>query len=297
LLSGAESEADPWITGEPAVEMPRNPNHLEPIPAYDPDGYNQAVFKSLIGEDAGELWMISKPSFSTEYAVILRHVVIYVNPDDVVDRKVETEKWMVEYVEPKKQIWRWKEIEGGKSVLDIHVTKEVTRRQVEVSKEFSSTMSDAWTSVLRKTRYADTGYQGFDGATFQFYCHYHLFGEIWSPNSGLPAMLTELGEKLAEVAKAEVQDRSKLIAECTALAMKIKAEDQKPPQKDGDSLRSVPSGNNFPRYENRSHFRSAVRSAGRTFWGTGKVLQGFASRHFHAKRAISHVCASRSGGT
>jgi len=232
LLWVDKAKANPWGAGEPAVELPRNPNHLEPIPAYDPDGYNEAVFRSLIGDDPGELWMIGKPSFSLEYAVIIRHVITYARSDGDSDRKIESEKWMVEYVEPKKQIWHWKELGGGRSVLDINVTKEVTRRQAEVSKEFSSIMSGAWTSVLRKTRYPDKEYRGCDGTAFQFYCHYDLFGEIWNPNSGLPEMLTELGCKLGEVAKSEAQDRPKLITECTALAKKIKAEAQKPEQKD-----------------------------------------------------------------
>jgi hypothetical protein len=51
-----------------------NPNHLEPIPAYDPDGYNQAVFQSFIGKRRlVELWMIERPSFAMERAVSLDH--------------------------------------------------------------------------------------------------------------------------------------------------------------------------------------------------------------------------------
>lgn len=232
LVCGAEPEGDPFAVDAPAADIPRNPNHLEPIPAYDPDGYDQAVFRSLIGEDPGELWMVGKASFSPEYAVIIRHEITYAKSDDPFDRKIESEKWIVEYAEAKKQIWRWKEIGGGRSVLDIKVTKDVVRHRAEVSKEFSTTMFDAWHSVLRKTRYPDTDYRGLDGATFQFYCH-NLFGEIWTPNSGLPSMLTDLGQKLAEVAKAEAHNRSKLVAECTVLAKRIKSETQKPEQDGG----------------------------------------------------------------
>jgi hypothetical protein len=49
-----------------------SPNHLVPIPAYDQDGYDQAVFHALIGGGLPKLWMVCKPSFSPEYAVILR---------------------------------------------------------------------------------------------------------------------------------------------------------------------------------------------------------------------------------
>ena len=226
LGCGAESDLDPFAVDAPAVEMPRNPNHLEPIPAYDPDGYDQAVFQSLIGEDAAELWMVGKASFSPEYAVIIRRELTFAKSDDISNRKIESEKWIVEYVEAKKQIWQMKDIGGGRSMLDIRVTKDVMRHRAEVSEEFSALMVGAWRSVLRKTRYAETDYQGLDGATFQFYCHYHFFGEIWSPDSGLPNLLTELGHKLADVAKAEVQERPELVAECTILAKKIKLEIQ-----------------------------------------------------------------------
>lgn len=172
--------------------------------------------------------MVGKPSFSAEYAVILRHEIKYAKSDDPFEfQKIESEKWIVEHVEAKKKIWRWKEIGGGRSVLDIHVTKDVIRHRVEVTKEFSSKMFDAWKSVLSKTRYPDADYRGLDGETFQFYCHHNMFGEIWTPNAGLPSMLTDLGHKLAEIAKVEGQDRQKVVAECDELAKNIQTESHK----------------------------------------------------------------------
>jgi hypothetical protein len=236
---GELPEPDPFAVDAPHAEPPSNPNHLEPVPAYAPDGYDQAVFRSLIGDDPGELWMVGKPSFSPEYAIIIRHEIKYRKSDDPFEHKIQSEKWIVEHTEAKKQIWKMKKVGGDRlvsgfhvtySVMDIHVTKDVIRHRAEVTEEFSSLMFDAWNSVLRKTRYTDIDYRGLDGSTFQFYCHGNLFGEIWSPESGLPSMLTELGRKLAEVARAEAKDRSKLLAECVGLAKNIKAETQKAEQ-------------------------------------------------------------------
>lgn len=221
---------DPFTVDAEHPEPPSNPNHLEPMAAYDPDGYDQAVFKSLIGKDLGELWMIGRPSFGPEYAVILRHEVTYSNPEEPFDRTISSEKWVVERVEAKKQIWRWKDLEGGRMELDIHVTNEVIRQSSEVTKEFASTMFSAWESVLRRTRYPGEDDRGLDGVTFQFYCHYNLFGEVWTPRTGLPNMLADLGHRLADLAKAGDEARPTLVAECVEIAKKITAETQKPEQ-------------------------------------------------------------------
>jgi len=225
-----ETEINPFSVDAPAPEPPSNPDHLEPIPAYDPDGYDQAVFRSLLGNQRAELWMIGKPSFSPEYVVILRHIQKFAESDDGFDRTVESEKWVVEYVEAKKQIWRWKDLEGGMMELDIKVTKDLNRKSTEVSKEFAHIMHSAWESVLKKTRYPDADYRGLDGATYQFYSDYGLFGEIWTPFTGTPRMITDLGHKLGEVAKADKKDRDRLLEECLKLAKELRTRTIKPEQ-------------------------------------------------------------------
>lgn len=221
-------ESDPFAVDAKHPESPSNPNHLEPLPAYAPDGYDQAVFQSLIGKDPGELWMIGKPSFGPEYAVVLRHELTYSNPEEPFDRTIALEKWMIERVEAKRQIWRWRQLCGGRMELDIHATKDVIRQRSEVTKDFASQMLLAWESVLRKTRYPDEDYRGLDGTTFQFYCRHNFFGEVWTPRTGLPNMLTELGHRLADVVKASDEARPKLVAECVEIAKKITAETRKP---------------------------------------------------------------------
>jgi len=218
---------DPFAVVDPATEKPKrpwNPNHLEPVPAYDTDGYDQAVFRSLIGDRPGELWMIGKPSFKPEYAVILRNHIEYEEGGDPLDRKKKSEKWIIEYVETKKKIWQWQEIDKRHMKLDIHVTKDVKRKGVEVTDSFAEVLKKTWLNVLEQTKYTKMPYRGLDGATFQFYCHYNLFGEIWTPRSGIPSMITDLGHKLVKLANSNLSERESLIAECVSLAKKINAE-------------------------------------------------------------------------
>ncbi len=218
---------DPFSPDAPAVEAPSNPDQLEPIPAYDPDGYDQAVYRSLLGAEDADAWMIGKPSFSPEYAVILRHFNI---TDDPFDRKMESQRWVLEYVEAKKQIWRWKDLEGGRMELDIEVTRDLNEKSVEVAPEFAAAILSAWESVLRKTRYPEVDYRGLDGATYQFYSRYGLFGEIWTPSTGLPRMITDLGHELCAVAKADEKDRKKHTEKSLKLASAIRTATKKPEQ-------------------------------------------------------------------
>lgn len=203
-----------------------NPDHLEPIDPYqyDFDGYSQAVFSSLIGNARAELWMISRPSFSTEHAVMLIHEIKRANQDkDPFDPIILSENWLLQHVEAKKQIWRWKELKGGRSILDIHETKEVKKFQNVVEKDFAGLIKSAWELVLKQTRYPEDASSGVDGTTFHFYCSPQYYGETWSPSSGLPAMMVELGNKLGELAQAKEQaEKDRLIAACRLLAENIK---------------------------------------------------------------------------
>lgn len=200
------------------------PNHLVPIPAYDRDGYNQAVFQSLIGQKRSELWMITKPSFMPERAVILRHILSAT--DDPFADKFKSGKWFVEWVEAKKQIWQWKKLDGGRMQFHIAETDDLNKSSVEVSHEFAASMIDAWRSVLIQTRYLKGDYRGLDGTTFQFCCDYDFFGEIWSPQTGLPKLITELGIELGELAKAKPESREEHMNQCLKLAKSIRTQSQ-----------------------------------------------------------------------
>lgn len=224
---------------------PTSPNHLEPMAPYDAldingtrDSYRQAVFTSLIGKGwLPEMWMIETPSSSREYAVIIR--VLADGPNDPRPPESKSRRWAIEYVAPKEKIWRWKEVSGDGespdarridsrrrgtwSVPDIRPTKDVERHRIEVTEDFAKLVHGAWLSTLQLTRYAEDGRRGLDGTTLEFCCA-DLFGQTWSPKTGLPAMLADLGRKLGTLAQSAEQDREPLLAEAESLARKIAKE-------------------------------------------------------------------------
>jgi len=202
-----------------------NPNHLEPIPFSDDTGYRHAVFASLIGAAPASLWMIERPSFSAEYAVILRREVEY-DPNDTRPtplRRVTREQWFVVRVIAKDQIWRWKHADNNRLVLDIRPTEDVEIHCTPVTKDFAQTLEQAWWSVLQLTRAPKESYRFLNGTTLQFGCGY-LSGEIWSPKSGLPAQLAELGRNLGTLALSGEKVNGRLLGECAYLARKIRKE-------------------------------------------------------------------------
>ena len=189
------------------------PDHLEPIPAYDPDGYNQAVYKSLLGSKPAEGWMIGLPSFSPEYAVVLRCVSKYAK-----SQGTKSESWRVEYSIAKNKIYRSKTMKNGVMKLDIKVTDEVDRYSVEVSEDFVRHILGAWRSVLQETHYPTEYSGGLDGETFQFCCVPNLFGETWSPSSGKLKIMTDLGAELGELARSDEGAREAHLLKCQELA-------------------------------------------------------------------------------
>jgi hypothetical protein len=221
-------------------------NHLEPIPPYDSldfdgtiHGYRQAVFTSLIGRGwLPSLWMIERPSSSREYGVMVwcsgEH-----DPNDTHSREIKREQWVVEYVIPKEKIWRWKPVGGGEIpdvrptenverrrvpiAPDIRPTRNVERYHVPITKEFAEVVQEAWLNTLQLTRYAENDSQGMDGTTLEFCCG-SLFGQTWSPKTGLPAMLADLGRMLRTLAQSDDKGRKPLLAEAESLARKIAKE-------------------------------------------------------------------------
>lgn len=224
IAMGEENAPFTDKSDEKVRDEPQGPNHLKPVPAYEVDGYSQAVFRSLIGDkDDAKFWMVAKPSFKAEHAVILS-METKVTPRDEIHATTE---WTVEYVEVKKPIWRYKETGERAMKLDIQVTKEVTCSRAKVSAAFGEAMVAACEPVLKLTRYAEDFPYGADGTRYQFSCGFDCFGETWSPEDGIPKLITDLGLKMGEVAKANEEDREPLIKQCMEMAGKLKAEASK----------------------------------------------------------------------
>jgi hypothetical protein len=205
-----------------------NPNHLEPIAPYHSftdTGYHQAVFTSLIGKHLTCLWMIERPSFAKEYAVILWNDNEY-DPNDTrpAERpEAKRRRWYIEQVAPKEKIWRWKTIDNVHFELDIKPTEDVERHRVYITEDLAKALQEAWLRTLQLTRYGENRTVGLDGTTLEF-CSDGLFGQTWSPTTGLPAMLAGLGRKLSAVALSDEKNRDFLLAEAESLARKTAEE-------------------------------------------------------------------------
>ena len=165
-----------FCTGWETPVIAGEPNHLVPVPAYDRSGYNEAVFESFLGGKSAQAWMIAQPSFAPEYAVLLRHIQTFAKNSPPFNPKVESDKWVVEHLEVRSKIWKWKELPGGGSDLDIKVTKDFFQSATEVPEDFAEKVMAAWSGVLRQTRYVETDGLGQDGEIFQFFCY--LYHEI-----------------------------------------------------------------------------------------------------------------------
>jgi len=101
-------------------------------------------------------------------------------------------------------------------------------KSVELSRQSSrlargNVVQEAWLSTLQLTRYAEDDWHGLDGTTLEF-CRGDLFGYTWSPETGLPAMLADLGRKLGALARSNEKDREPLLVEAESLARRIAKE-------------------------------------------------------------------------
>jgi hypothetical protein len=225
-----------------------NPNHLEPIPPYDRlspsdiiHSYRQAVFMSLIGRGRlSSLWMIETPSSDREYAVVLWGY----DPNGarpLGSREVGRKEWVIEHVTPKERIWRFKPVDSSTKVPDsrptedvkrrrrqefapdIRTTKDVERHRTPIPEYFAKALQEAWLNTLQLTRYGEDQTKGSEGTTLEFCCD-GLFGQTWSPETGLPAELGDLGRKLRALALSDEKGTKPLLAEADSLARKIAKE-------------------------------------------------------------------------
>jgi hypothetical protein len=97
---------------------------------------------------------------------------------------------------------------------------------MEIDEAAARTLMEAWIAVTRQTRYAAASSGGFDGVTYQFYSS-GQFGETWSPATGLPAVLVELGGRLLKCVGSPAESRAALLDEALGMAKDIKSKAEK----------------------------------------------------------------------
>lgn len=193
------------------------PNHLEPIKphAYTQflNEYYELVFTKLVGDCSPSIWMIVEPSFSPEYALILRKVL----SDD------STESYFqLEYSAVNEPIWNYDKNEDGTLELSPKRDAIVERKTARLDQKIARDVIDTWEIVLKQTRYAEKEWIGLDGVTYKFFAHPEFFGQTWSPESGTPKMMVECGELLIRFVTSDLADQRDLLGRISELTAKLR---------------------------------------------------------------------------
>jgi hypothetical protein len=208
-----------------------NPDHLEPISPYDPIGYGQMVFNTLVGKRPAVLWTMCMPSIHPEWAVILRS-----ESDGPKSETSPSSKSDALANPDEKQKWVLESAVAAQQVSNLRKNGKVERKRMEIDGAAAEALQEAWTAVTRQTRYAEGNAGEFDGVTYQFYSS-GQFGETWSPATGLPAALVELSARLLKCIQSPAESRDALLEAAIAMAkdIKTKASDIKGKSERGDN--------------------------------------------------------------
>lgn len=165
-------------------------NDLSPVGPDDMDGYYSTVRKVLIGEREilRGCWMISRPSFQPEYAVLF-------GADDdgpnVIARRA------------KLQIWAYKEVNANEMVLALRSDVGVEGGKRAIAVGLKDRIDKLWIETVKRARYPAEEDMGLDGITYEFHAPVNYYGETWSPRDGIAKALVDLCETLFAYAMNE----------------------------------------------------------------------------------------------
>jgi hypothetical protein len=199
-----------------SLSVSANSKHLEPLPFIAPS----PVITSLLHGTSPKLWMIVLPSSSTQYAIILDEEDEY--KETTTGYEITNRQFFIKYASFKQRpkIKRQTDRHVGE-YEEINISDDIEHYELRLDEGFASTIEEAWASVLIQTKYPENrGYRLGGGTTYVFNCE-RYYGRITSPNSGLPAMLVELGSKLSLLAKSSDKDRDSIQNQCLEIATNI----------------------------------------------------------------------------
>ncbi len=201
----------------PDAKAQYTPESMAPIKPYDHSGagYHEVVFKTLIKDPWPSLWMMVRPSFRVEYAVILR--------------KIEDNGYRfhyeLEYAVAEEHIWNWTDINDSVSILDLRENVGVARKTAIIPNEIAERILNIWSEVLKKkTRYSEKELLLADGVVYEFYIRPYYFAGTWSPEAGLPKIMVDCGELLIQYVTAEEDDRDGILGQIDELLKSIRSE-------------------------------------------------------------------------
>ncbi len=169
--------------------------YLEPLRPYDE--YQALVQRNLVNSRLTVFSMVVRPSFSPEYSICITS-----NNRD--SKRTGPIEYKVVYTLAQTKIWKWKNFPDGHGELDLHPVDVASQSAVldaKVALKLFSVASD----VLVQTRYPkpnkDFTTVRCDGTNYEFCCG-NYWGNAWSPETGIPALMVRMGELLGDYAKA-----------------------------------------------------------------------------------------------
>jgi hypothetical protein len=193
-----------------SIEIPSRPDHLEPIFPYD--DYHGLAYRKLV-ESNPCFWMLSLGGRERAVSVI-----------EIFDKNHQrTDSFAVIYSETEEPIWNWNESPSadGYLQLDLRRDAKVKKWSTPITSEVAKMVIRAGEAVLRHTRYAERRDVGMDGTTYEFFVRGWMgafVGRTWSPEGGDPMRMVKLGNALTDLARSDVDVRSKaeqaVIEEC-----------------------------------------------------------------------------------
>jgi len=186
-------------------ERRAKPNHLVPVFSAFPE-YQKRIADHLLVTSSSHGLMISRPSFRGESAIAIYAKI----SEDVLAKHENSEvlvpdsekSFFITYTQAKESLW-YSMPKRNEEKRESKV--EIQRHDLQISPSIALAIQRAWGRMLVQTRKPKRSYMGLDGATYEFGVFVRdrgfLRGQTWSPDSGLPAIMVELGEKLRQLAR------------------------------------------------------------------------------------------------
>lgn len=248
------------------AEKAREPEHLEPLAwaGGESADYRRRV-DDLLGFDAGDVAMLTRPSFTAESLVRVE----VANWREVRDKRAEPRyevhhsitnanvwyanlgEWSDEATEPAgfrerqdafvREMDAWdkngrkppmpKQADGPSLLEHIRVTK----RSAPFPTPLARRLTTVWRRMLLGVRYPERDPAGLDGTTYVFASE-HKAGEVWSPpKDTTPALMIEVGESLAAYALSKDDERDAALRTVEARVQALEQRlDEKPRAAPGD---------------------------------------------------------------
>jgi hypothetical protein len=226
LLLSYSAVGEVPLTPSPTLTFPKE--LLTPIPPYGTTGttdrYEQIVFDTLIGNRYCDVWMIVRPCFTREFAVLITRKLVDGMPMDKLPFEVQL-------VLPEQMIRRQILKLDGKMYVDPLKNVPVARETSDISDADANSFITTWFRGLREVRYDDPpavstlAIRATDGTSYDFHAseryEYERYGQTYAPTDGVALVMTQSGECLVRYVKASLKERENVMQDCRKINDKL----------------------------------------------------------------------------